>query len=195
MFSEFVPWPFWLKPFLSNSALLSRVAEGCQWSFASRQVVVFHAAQRMEHHPGARWMVAAHQGSSSAIDEVASQRSSALEAPSKDPPEFTSHPRARVQSPWTGARGSRVRRQGSSGEIGGRNGSSGETDPTFGHPQEALKTAKAQCQVRLVDRIASTKDFIERARKRIVACPSRSQSSAGGSCQGPSRSCTRKSKA
>ena len=47
----------------------------------------------------------------------------------------------------------------------------GETDPTFGHLREALKTAKAQCQVRPVeDRIASTKDFIERARKRIVAC-------------------------
>ena len=47
----------------------------------------------------------------------------------------------------------------------------GETDPTFTHLQEALKKAKAQCQVRPVeDRIASSKEFIERAKKRIVAC-------------------------
>ena len=43
--------------------------------------------------------------------------------------------------------------------------------PLSGHLREALKTAKAQCQVRPVeDRIASTNDFFERARKRIVAC-------------------------
>ena len=47
----------------------------------------------------------------------------------------------------------------------------GETDPTFTHLQEALKKAKAQCQVRSVeDRIASSKEFIERAKERIVAC-------------------------
>ena len=47
----------------------------------------------------------------------------------------------------------------------------GDTDPTFSHLQEALQKAKAQCQVRPVeDRIAATKDFIQRARKRIVAC-------------------------
>ena len=58
----------------------------------------------------------------------------------------------------------------------------GEADPTFSHLQEALKKAKAQCQVRPVeDRVVATKDFIERAKKR----PSRSQSSAGGSCRGP----------
>ena len=47
----------------------------------------------------------------------------------------------------------------------------GETDPTFTHLQEALKNAKASCQVRPVeDLIASSKEFIERAKKRIVAC-------------------------
>ena len=47
----------------------------------------------------------------------------------------------------------------------------GESDPAFSHLQEALKKAKAQCQVRLVqDRIASSKDFIERAKKMIVDC-------------------------
>ena len=35
----------------------------------------------------------------------------------------------------------------------------GEADPTFSHLQEALKKAKAQCQVRPVeDRIAATKE-------------------------------------
>ena len=47
----------------------------------------------------------------------------------------------------------------------------GKSDPTFSHLHDALKKAKAQCQVRSVeDRIAASKEFIERAKKRIVAC-------------------------
>ena len=72
-------------------------------------------------------------------------------------------------------------------------GAVGETDPT-GIYEKQLKTAKAQCQVRAVeDRIASTKDFIERATKRIVACQAE-VSQAQEALSGPSRSCTRKSK-
>ena len=47
----------------------------------------------------------------------------------------------------------------------------GETDPTFGALQEALKKAQSQAQARPVaDRIASTKVFIERAKKRVTVC-------------------------
>ena len=47
----------------------------------------------------------------------------------------------------------------------------GETDPTFKYLQEALKKAKAQCQVRTVeDRTALSKELIDRVKKRIVAC-------------------------
>ena len=43
--------------------------------------------------------------------------------------------------------------------------------PTFKYLQEALKKAKAQCQVRTMeDRTASSKEFIDRAKKRVVAC-------------------------
>ena len=49
----------------------------------------------------------------------------------------------------------------------------GEAVPTFSHLQEALKKTKAQCQVRPAeDRIASSKEFIERAKQRIVVCQS-----------------------
>ena len=47
----------------------------------------------------------------------------------------------------------------------------GESDPTYLALQEALKKAKAQSQVRPVEeRIASSKVFIERAKKRIGIC-------------------------
>ena len=47
----------------------------------------------------------------------------------------------------------------------------GETDPTFGALQEALKKAQSQVQARPVaDPIASTKVFIERAKKRVTVC-------------------------
>lgn len=47
----------------------------------------------------------------------------------------------------------------------------GESDPTYSTLQEALKKAKAQVHVRPVDeRIASSKTFIERAKKRIGCC-------------------------
>ena len=47
----------------------------------------------------------------------------------------------------------------------------GESDPPFSHLHDALKKAKAQCQVRPVeDRIAASKEFIERAKKRIIGC-------------------------
>ena len=46
----------------------------------------------------------------------------------------------------------------------------GESDPTYAGLQDALKKAKAQAQVRPdADRIASSKVFIERAKKRIAA--------------------------
>ena len=59
----------------------------------------------------------------------------------------------------------------SSFEIGGGNGSEvvGESDPIFSHLHDALKKAKAQCQVRPVRIVAST-EFIERAKKRIIGC-------------------------
>ena len=45
----------------------------------------------------------------------------------------------------------------------------GKSDPTYVGLQDALKKAKAQAQVRPVaDRIASSKVFIERAKKRII---------------------------
>ena len=47
----------------------------------------------------------------------------------------------------------------------------GEVDPTYCALQEVLKKAKAQSQVRPVEeRIASSKVFIERAKKRIRIC-------------------------
>ena len=45
----------------------------------------------------------------------------------------------------------------------------GESDPTFSHLQDALKKAKAQCKCARW-RIALTKEFFARAKKRIVAC-------------------------
>ena len=46
----------------------------------------------------------------------------------------------------------------------------GDSDPHAHRLQDALKKAKAQAQVRPVaERIASSKVFIERAKKRIIA--------------------------
>ena len=47
----------------------------------------------------------------------------------------------------------------------------GESDPTYSMLQEALKKAKALTHVRPVDeRIASSRTFIDRAKKRIGSC-------------------------
>ena len=95
-----------------------------------------------------------------------------LRSPSEGPPEFTSHPTARGQSPWTASRGGCVRRQGSSSEIGGRNGSSGRDGPHFREFTRGIEDSEGPVPSppRGGSHCFDTKDFIERARKRIVAC-------------------------
>ena len=131
-------------------------------------------------------MVAGDPRSPSSIDEVARQRSPVFEA-TREGPWITGHSTARGHSPLPEeavsiARGRVVKLEAAMAAVG-------EADPTFSHLQEALKKAKAQCQVCPVeDRVVATKDFIERAKKKPKSVKRRRLLSR------PSRSCTRRSK-
>ena len=72
----------------------------------------------------ARRLVASHQGSASAVEQVAHQGPSIFQATSEGPSRITGHP-ARGQSPRPSSRGSCVDCQGTSDQIGGGNGSCG----------------------------------------------------------------------
>ena len=146
----------------------------------------FHAAQRMEHCPGARWMVAAYQGSPSAIDEVARQRSPVFEATREGPPWITGHATARGQPPRPVSRGGRVRRQCSSGEIGGGDGSSGRYGSNvFAFARGIAESESAVPGPPSGGSHCSNERFYPAGQEEDRCMPNRSQSSAGGSCKGP----------
>ena len=109
----------------------------------------------MEYRPGFRRLVASHQGSTSAVEQVAHQGPSIFQATSEGPSRITGHPTARGQSPRPSSEGSCVDRQGTSDEIGGGNGSCGRVRPHF--------LAFARC-------VEESEEFIERAKKRIIGC-------------------------
>ena len=92
-------------------------------------------------------MVADHQGSSTAIDEMARQRSPVFEVTREGPPQITGHPTTRGQSPRTASRGGCVSGQSSSGEIGGGNGSSGRDRPyVFAFARGIARKRIVSCQ-------------------------------------------------
>ena len=124
--------PFWLNlPFLSNGALLSRVAEGSKWSFASSKPRFFMPRKgwstvqvpdawlqliKGPRPPSTKWPVRDRQSSKSPAkgcqgSQVTSQPEANRRGPL--PEEVVSVARARV------------------GKIGGRNGSSGRDGPHF----------------------------------------------------------------
>ena len=134
--------------------------------------------------PRKGWSTVLDGCSSSAVDEVARQRSSVFEATSERPPWFTGHASARGQSPRTVTRG-HVSRQGSSDEIGGGNGSSGRDGPHFHAFARGIEERKGLVSSPSRGGSHCIIERIYRAGQEEDCCvSSRSQSSAGGSCEG-----------
>ena len=119
------------------------------------------APQRMEPSPGARRVVTAHQWSTSTVCEVAGSREISTTSTCEESSGVSS---------WQSSRCARPAPRGSGLEWAAM-AALGDSDPTYTILQEALKIAKALMHVRPVDeRIASSKTFIDRAKKRIGSC-------------------------
>ena len=116
-----------------------------------------YAPQGMEHRPGARWLVATHPRTTSAVYEVANEGTDSTESTRAESSgvseEVVSNAEGRVA------------------KLEAAMAALGESDPTYPALQEALKKAKGQIHVRHVEeRVASSKTFLERAKKRIGSC-------------------------
>ena len=166
--------PFWLKVG-SRPPLLQRGGSGALW-----QLVLFASQVRRGHLPRKGWstvqvpdgrLVATHPRSTSTIRKVADEGSAEVqrEGSGNSSSRFSSWSASPWSSAWSTTRGGAFQCKGPRDQIGGSNGSSRRVRPTYAGLQDALKKAKAQAQVRPVaDRIASSKVFIERAKKRIL---------------------------
>ena len=143
-----------------------------------------HAPQGMECCTSARWLVANHQRSTSAVDQVAHQRSSVFEATSEGPPRVAGQPSATGQSSRPSTRGGGVD-LGSCVFVGGGTGSGGRVRPHF--LTFARGAEENEGPVSGASRGGSHCIFerVHRACEEVDCCLSkRSQPSAGGSCEG-----------
>ena len=141
--------------------------------------MVFHATQRMEHRPG--------------LQLIRGRRPPSKKWPVRDrqlskPPAKTRRSSQVTSEPESSRRGplpeDGVRRQGSSGEIGGRNGSSGRDGPHFRASTRSTEDSEGPVSSPPCGGPHCLDERFHRTGQEEDRCMP-SQSSAGGSCQGP----------
>ena len=125
-----------------------------------------HAPHGMDVHSCARWMVAGDSRSPQSSSEVAEGQTAKSKWPEGSARTTPTASPSRASGPDTAMLNARAR----VAKLEAAMVAIGESDPAYLALQDALKTARAQAQEKLVqDRIAGTESFLERARKRVVA--------------------------
>ena len=125
----------------------------------------------MELRAGARWVDPAHPWSTPTVVKVADAGSEFFQSSREESSGASGCQPSIFKQSRSRPRGSGLQCTSESGQIGGRDVNVGRVRPNYSTLQDALKKAKAQVHVRPVDeRIASSKTFIERAKKRIGVC-------------------------